>query len=114
EREREAEDGGSDDGSGNAKHESSRDAFSKEAVRRSVSVKVAEICEKVRKIPSVTLLSVSARDCRRGNVFALVPSSAESPITKSARKRASFRLLSPLVPMALVLVAMIGVTSGIA
>jgi hypothetical protein len=75
---------------------------------------VAKIYEKFRKIPSVTLLSVSARDCRRGKVFAPVPSRAESSISKLARKRALFRLSPPLLPVALVLAAMIGVTSGIA
>jgi hypothetical protein len=75
---------------------------------------VPEIYEKFRKIPSVTLLSVSARDCRRGKVFAPVPSRAESPISKSARKKALFRLSQPLIAVGLVWAAMIGVTSGIA
>jgi hypothetical protein len=77
-------------------------------------LKVAKVCEKFRKIPSVTLLSVSARDCRRGKVFALVPLRAESTISKSARKSALFRLSPPLLPVALIFVAMIGVTSRIA
>jgi hypothetical protein len=88
--------------------------FRKEAVRSSVDFKVAKFCEKFRKIPSVTLLSVSARDCRRGKVFALVPLRAESAISRSARKRALFRLPPPLLPVALFFVAMIGVTSQLA
>jgi hypothetical protein len=60
----------------------------------------------------VTLLSVSARECRTGKVFALVPSRADTPIVKSARKKALFRLSQLSVTLALV--AMIGVTSRIA
>lgn len=43
-------------------------------------------------------------------MFAPVPSRADSLIAGSARKRALFRLSRPLLPVALALVAMIGVT----
>ena len=86
--------------------------FRKEAVRASVDFKVAKFCEKFRKIPSVTLLSVSARDCRRGKVFALVPLRAESPISGIGSKKSIVSIVTPNAARRfLVWSSMIGVTS---